>query len=170
MAETAEKAGCLAGAGLVVILALALTAYGATQFQQDAPTLGVKTLSGREVARDPLQVPAPRPARLRAPPHGAARRVLLSEGVCWAARVTQVAQLLCCTCAVGLWCASCLGPLSRSCILPERTLRWLLARAVAARLRRPFKSADSHEHAGLQKNGGACQPAPLKLRPLARQP
>ncbi|KAK9832476.1 hypothetical protein WJX81_000045 [Elliptochloris bilobata] len=55
VAETAEKAGCLSAAGLVVILALALTGYGATQFQQDAPTLGVKTLSGREVARDPLQ-------------------------------------------------------------------------------------------------------------------
>ncbi len=34
VAETAEKAGCLSGAGLVVILALALTGYGATKFDQ----------------------------------------------------------------------------------------------------------------------------------------
>ena len=34
VAETAEKAGCLSAAGLVVILALALTAYGTTSFQQ----------------------------------------------------------------------------------------------------------------------------------------
>jgi len=111
VAETAEKAGCLAGAGLVVILALALTAYGATQFQQDAPTLGVKTLSGREVARDPLQVPALRAAHMHAPSRGATRKVLLSQRVCRTASM----QLLCRTCTVGLWCGLCPGLLSRGC-------------------------------------------------------
>lgn len=51
---TAEIAGCLSAAGLVGILTLCLTLYGAAQFQS-APKLGVKTLSGREVKRDPLQ-------------------------------------------------------------------------------------------------------------------
>jgi photosystem I subunit XI len=54
--EVAEKAGCLASAGVVLILTLALVAYGAVTFQQDAPVIGVKTLSGREIPRDPLQV------------------------------------------------------------------------------------------------------------------
>ena len=55
----AERAGCLSGAGLVVILAVALTIYGASAFQNDAGAIGVKTLSGRELQRDPLQVCAP---------------------------------------------------------------------------------------------------------------
>ncbi|GFR46459.1 hypothetical protein Agub_g8033, partial [Astrephomene gubernaculifera] len=51
--ETAEIAGCLSAAGLVLILALALSIYGSAQFQS-APKLGVKTLSGRSVERDRL--------------------------------------------------------------------------------------------------------------------
>ena len=51
---TAEVAGSLSAAGLVLILALALSAYGAAQFQSAAP-MGVKTLSGRSVQRDALQ-------------------------------------------------------------------------------------------------------------------
>jgi photosystem I subunit 11 len=50
----AEIAGCLSAAGLVLILALALSVYGSAQFQE-SPKLGVKTLSGRSVQRDPLQ-------------------------------------------------------------------------------------------------------------------
>ena len=50
----AEIAGCMAGAGVVLVLALALSVYGSAQFQSPLP-LGVKTLSGRSVARDPLQ-------------------------------------------------------------------------------------------------------------------
>ena len=52
----AERSGCLAAAGLVVILTVALTIYGAAAFQNDGGSLGVKTLSGRELAKDPLQV------------------------------------------------------------------------------------------------------------------
>ena len=33
-----------------------LAIYGAATFQQDQPKLGVKTLSGREIERDPMQV------------------------------------------------------------------------------------------------------------------
>jgi hypothetical protein len=51
--ETAEIAGSLSAAGLVLILALCLSIYGSAQFQS-APSIGVKTLSGRSVARDPL--------------------------------------------------------------------------------------------------------------------
>lgn len=51
---TAEIAGCLSGAGLVLILTLCLSLYGAAQFQS-TPKIGVKTLTGRSVARDPLQ-------------------------------------------------------------------------------------------------------------------
>lgn len=36
-----------------------LAIYGAATFQQDAPKLGVKTLSGREIERDPLQARPP---------------------------------------------------------------------------------------------------------------
>jgi photosystem I subunit 11 len=50
----AEIAGCLSAAGLVLILALCLSIYGSAQFQ-GTPPLGVKTLSGRSVQRDPLQ-------------------------------------------------------------------------------------------------------------------
>ncbi|GLI58970.1 hypothetical protein VaNZ11_000757 [Volvox africanus] len=51
--EVAEIAGSLSAAGLVLILSLCLSVYGSAQFQS-APKLGVKTLSGRSIARDPL--------------------------------------------------------------------------------------------------------------------
>ena len=51
----AERAGCASAAGLVVILTACLAIYGAVTFQGGAPGLGVKTLSGRVVPRDPLQ-------------------------------------------------------------------------------------------------------------------
>ncbi|CAK0784713.1 hypothetical protein CVIRNUC_007917 [Coccomyxa viridis] len=54
----AERAGCLSAAGLVVILTVALTIYGAAAFQAGETSLGVKTLSGRELQRDPLQTAA----------------------------------------------------------------------------------------------------------------
>lgn len=54
-AGVAERAGCLSGAGLVVILSVALTIYGAAAFQVDQVPMGVKTLSGRELQKDPLQ-------------------------------------------------------------------------------------------------------------------
>eukprot|EP00879_Flechtneria_rotunda_P000661 GHRR01000775.1.p1 GENE.GHRR01000775.1~~GHRR01000775.1.p1 ORF type:complete len:198 (+),score=44.23 GHRR01000775.1:110-703(+) len=50
----AEIAGTLAAGGLVLILATALSIYGSAQFQS-TPPLGVKTLSGRSIQRDPLQ-------------------------------------------------------------------------------------------------------------------
>jgi photosystem I subunit 11 len=53
--EVAEKAGCVAGAGLVVILTACLAIYGQATFQQDAPVIGTKTLSGRELPADPLK-------------------------------------------------------------------------------------------------------------------
>lgn len=52
--DAAELAGCLSGAGLVLILTACLSIYGATAFQTD-PVVGVKTLSGRDIARDPVQ-------------------------------------------------------------------------------------------------------------------
>ena len=52
----AERAGCLSGAGLVVILTVCLTIYGAAAFQVDQVPMGVKTLSGRELQKDSLQV------------------------------------------------------------------------------------------------------------------
>ena len=51
----AEKAGCASAAGLVLILTACLAMYGAVTFQGGAPGLGVKTLSGRTIPRDPLQ-------------------------------------------------------------------------------------------------------------------
>jgi photosystem I subunit 11 len=54
----AEIAGCASAAGLVLILALCLSIYGGAMFQGEAPVVGVKTLSGRSVARDPLQTNA----------------------------------------------------------------------------------------------------------------
>lgn len=51
----AEIAGCLAATLLVVILSVGLTIYGQATFQEEEEPLGVKTLSGRDVARDPLQ-------------------------------------------------------------------------------------------------------------------
>merc|ERR1711871_1203674 len=54
--NTPEVAGCLSGAGLVLILALGLTIYGIASFQSEDPdALGVKTLTGRTVTKDPLQ-------------------------------------------------------------------------------------------------------------------
>mmetsp|Transcript_22551 Transcript_22551/g.40157 ORF Transcript_22551/g.40157 Transcript_22551/m.40157 type:complete len:206 (-) Transcript_22551:146-763(-) len=47
--------GCLSAGGLVAILTVCLTIYGAATFQGDEPEVGVKTLTGREVPRDPLQ-------------------------------------------------------------------------------------------------------------------
>lgn len=52
---TAEIAGCLSGAGLVLILALCLSIYGGATFQSSSKSVGVKTLSGRSIAKDPLQ-------------------------------------------------------------------------------------------------------------------
>ena len=52
--EAAEVAGCLSGAGLVLILTACLSIYGAVSFQQPS-VVGVKTLTGRSIARDPLQ-------------------------------------------------------------------------------------------------------------------
>jgi len=51
---TAEVAGSLSAAGLVLILALCLSLYGNASFQS-TPNMGVKTLSGRSIQRDPLQ-------------------------------------------------------------------------------------------------------------------
>ncbi len=51
---TAEIAGSLSGAGLVIILTVCLSLYGAAQFQS-TPAIGVKTLTGRSIPRDPLQ-------------------------------------------------------------------------------------------------------------------
>merc|ERR550514_275339 len=49
----AEVSGCLSAAGLVIILAACLSIYGAVSFQR-SETLGLKTLSGRSLERDPL--------------------------------------------------------------------------------------------------------------------
>lgn len=53
--EDAEIAGCLASALLVLILTGCLTIYGQATFQEESSTLGVKTLTGRDVQKDPLQ-------------------------------------------------------------------------------------------------------------------
>jgi hypothetical protein len=50
----AEIAGCASAVGVVLILALCLSVYGSASFQS-SPKMGVKTLSGRSVQRDPLQ-------------------------------------------------------------------------------------------------------------------
>lgn len=52
--EKAEIAGTLSGLGVVGILAACLAIYGAVSFQQEE-VVGVKTLTGREINRDPLQ-------------------------------------------------------------------------------------------------------------------
>lgn len=52
---TAEVAGCMSAAALVLILTACLSAYGAVTFQQPGPSVGVKTLSGRSMSPDPLQ-------------------------------------------------------------------------------------------------------------------
>jgi photosystem I subunit 11 len=49
----AELAGTLSGMGLVGILSACLAIYGAVSFQEEEP-LGLKTLTGREVSKDPL--------------------------------------------------------------------------------------------------------------------
>lgn len=54
MTEGAEVAGSLSAAGLVLILTACLSIYGAVSFQQPE-IVGIKTLTGRSVARDPLQ-------------------------------------------------------------------------------------------------------------------
>jgi len=51
---TAEIAGCASAAGLVLILSLCLSIYGSAAFQS-TPSIGVKTLSGRSLPKDPLQ-------------------------------------------------------------------------------------------------------------------
>jgi photosystem I subunit 11 len=51
----AEAVGCASAGGLVLILTAALAAYGAVTFQNEGAALGVKTLSGRAIAADPLQ-------------------------------------------------------------------------------------------------------------------
>lgn len=40
---------------LVFILTGCLTIYGSATFQNEEPQVGLKTLSGREIERDPLQ-------------------------------------------------------------------------------------------------------------------
>ena len=52
--EAAEVAGSLSAAGLVLILTVCLSIYGAVSFQQ-GEVVGVKTLTGRKVSRDPLK-------------------------------------------------------------------------------------------------------------------
>lgn len=52
--DAAEVAGCLSGAGLVLILTACLSIYGATAFQREE-VVGLKTLSGRTIPKDPLQ-------------------------------------------------------------------------------------------------------------------
>merc|ERR1711937_928827 len=52
--RTAEIAGCMSAAGLVIILAVCSSIYGATSFQRKS-VVGMKTLSGREISRDELQ-------------------------------------------------------------------------------------------------------------------
>ena len=44
----------MSAAGLILILTLCLSIYGAVSFQGEE-VVGVKTLTGRKVARDPLQ-------------------------------------------------------------------------------------------------------------------
>eukprot|EP00887_Chlorella_sp_A99_P000252 scaffold13.g252.t1 len=53
--NVAEIVGSLGGAAIVVLLTLGLSIYGAATFQNEGPTVGVKTLSGRKIAADPLQ-------------------------------------------------------------------------------------------------------------------
>ena len=55
--EAAEVAGCLSGAGLMLILTACLAMYGAASFQGDEPVLGKKTLTGRSIISDPAKTP-----------------------------------------------------------------------------------------------------------------
>ena len=53
----ADALGCTAAAGLVIILTACLTIYGLATYQQSdrlEPKVGVKTLSGRSIEKDPL--------------------------------------------------------------------------------------------------------------------
>merc|ERR1719321_1886400 len=54
---TAEIAGCMSAAALVIILAVCSSIYGAVSFQRKE-IIGVKTLSGRDIVRDELQTEA----------------------------------------------------------------------------------------------------------------
>ncbi|KAL4451231.1 hypothetical protein ABPG77_009303 [Micractinium sp. CCAP 211/92] len=51
----AEIAGCINGAAVVLLLTACLSIYGAVTFQSEGPQVGIKTLSGRSIPRDPLQ-------------------------------------------------------------------------------------------------------------------
>ncbi|EFN51918.1 hypothetical protein CHLNCDRAFT_32796 [Chlorella variabilis] len=51
----AEIVGSVNGAAVVLILTACLSIYGAVTFQSEGPQVGVKTLTGRSVPRDPLQ-------------------------------------------------------------------------------------------------------------------
>lgn len=53
--ESADLIGCLSAGGLVLILTLCLTIYGAATFQTDSSAVGSKTLTGRDLAADQLQ-------------------------------------------------------------------------------------------------------------------
>ena len=55
--EAAEVAGCLSGAGLILILTACLTMYGVAQFQGDEKPLKNKTLTGRTIISDPAKTP-----------------------------------------------------------------------------------------------------------------
>eukprot|EP01023_Acetabularia_acetabulum_P042177 TRINITY_DN414_c0_g1_i3.p3 TRINITY_DN414_c0_g1~~TRINITY_DN414_c0_g1_i3.p3 ORF type:complete len:198 (-),score=32.32 TRINITY_DN414_c0_g1_i3:218-811(-) len=55
VSDQADVVGCLSGAGLILILAACLAMYGTAKFQAEGSQIGVKTLTGREVPRDPLQ-------------------------------------------------------------------------------------------------------------------
>lgn len=54
--EQGDALGCVAAAGLVVILTACLSIYGLATYQSDRlePKVGVKTLSGRSIEKDPL--------------------------------------------------------------------------------------------------------------------
>merc|ERR1712190_299505 len=54
---TAESVGCISAAVLVIILASCLSIYGAASFNSKS-VIGIKTLSGRKIARDELQTAA----------------------------------------------------------------------------------------------------------------
>lgn len=55
VAGTAEVAGCLSAAGLVGILTVCLSIYGARAYEAvPEEAFRMKTLSGRELPRDPL--------------------------------------------------------------------------------------------------------------------
>merc|ERR1712094_157388 len=57
--EQGDALGCVAAAGLVVILTACLSIYGLATYQSDRlePKVGVKTLSGRSTRRTPCTPP-----------------------------------------------------------------------------------------------------------------